>query len=374
MEPLLDGRLPTLTSCNIRLGRDCNFALRDLFCKAAAQAMRQSMEDKSSRKPFRLLDLPPELQSQILEYTDLVAPRCEVTWNPNDGFYLHYSRLFCEGNDCPPDIHSSCQLRNCHQVLDNGCFCRRYHAAISPICNCWCQPTPLFLVSHSIRAHSQHIFFSKNRFVIMPCGGVYFEAPESTPCRFEASIFLRDVVPSRMLHLLKFLEVVIPPADPDYMSSESSAYEDWGKTVSYLQETLSHPGWLTLRIHFQDFRCLDEASPYRRSLISREHGLQTIIAMYERILFPLTRSQDLLNQCSVHAAWPWAWTPDGSQAMLHHMETTERDQLQIEERLEKQVMGDSYDSEFARNNEPEVSQWLQLFGGYADQIRFNGIF
>lgn len=56
------------------------------------------------------------------------------------------------------------------------------------------------------------------------------------------------------------------------------------------------------------------------------------------------------------------------------METAERDQLQIEEGLEEQVMGDSYDSEFAPNNEPEASQWLEFFDGYADQIRFNGIF
>ena len=177
MEPLLDWRLPTVASCNIRLGQDCNLALYDLACKAAAQAMRQSMEDQSSQKPFRFLDLPLELQYQILEYTDLVAPRREITWNPKDGFYLHYCRLFCEDNDCPPEIHSSCQLRNCNQVLDNGCFCRRHHAAFSPICNCWCPPMLLFLVSRSFRAHAQHIFFSKNRFVIMPCGGVYFEAP-----------------------------------------------------------------------------------------------------------------------------------------------------------------------------------------------------
>ena len=127
-----------------------------------------------------------------------------------------------------------------------------------------------------------------------------------------------------MLHLLKFLEAVIPPADPDYMSSESSAYTDWDKAVAYLQETLC-PGWLTSRIYFHDFRCLHEASPYRKSVISREQGIQTIIAMYERILVPLSRLQGLLNWCFVHAAWPWAWTPDGSQMMLDHFETTERD-------------------------------------------------
>jgi len=43
-------------------------------------------------------------------------------------------------------------------------------------------------------------------------------------------------------------------------------------------------------------------------------------------------------------------------------------------RLEKQVMGDSYDSEFARNNEPEASQWLKFSDGYADEVRLNGVF
>lgn len=82
----------------------------------------------------------------------------------------------------------------------------------------------------------------------MSCGGVYFGSLKSTPRRVEASIFLRDVVFSRMLHLLKFLEAVLPPADPDYMSSETSAHKDWDKTVSYLQETLCPGWWLTLRM------------------------------------------------------------------------------------------------------------------------------
>lgn len=373
MEPLLDQRLPTLASCNIRLGEDCDNFLYDLAWKAAAQAMRQQhVEKKSSQKPFQFLDLPLELQYKILEYTDLVAPHCEVTWNPNDGLYLHYFQIFRDDYYCPPEIHSSiCQIRNCARFLNNGCFCQRYHAAFSPICNCWCPPIPLFLVSRSFHALAQHVFFSKNHFVIMPFGGVYYEAPKSTPLQFEASVFLRDVVPSRLLHLLKFLEVVIPPADPDYMSSESSAYKDWDKTISYLQRTL-YPGQLTLRIYFHDFRCLIEASPYRKSFISREQGFQTIIATYDRILLPLSRLQGLLNWCFIHAAWPWAWTPDGIQMMLHHSKTIRRDQLQIEDRLEKQVMGDK--SEFARNNEPEESQWLQFFNGYADQIRCQGIF
>lgn len=38
------------------------------------------------RSSFRFLDLPKELRPQILTYTDLVTPLCEVEWNPKKGF------------------------------------------------------------------------------------------------------------------------------------------------------------------------------------------------------------------------------------------------------------------------------------------------
>lgn len=47
IKPLLNWRLPSVASCNIRLGQDCNLALYDLARKAAAQAMRQPMDDQS---------------------------------------------------------------------------------------------------------------------------------------------------------------------------------------------------------------------------------------------------------------------------------------------------------------------------------------
>ena len=212
VKPLLDGGLPPLTSCDVRLGRDDNFALRDRARKAVTHTMGQSRqdEDKFDQKPFRFLDFPLELQYQIFEHTDLVSPRREVTWNPDDGFYLHYDRLWCEeeNGSCPPEIHASCRRRNCYMLLDNGCFCHRYHAAFSSACNCWCPPIPLFLISHTLYARAQHVFFSKNCFIVMPSDT--YEASKSIPHRFEASIFLRDVVPSNMPHLLRFLEIVIP--------------------------------------------------------------------------------------------------------------------------------------------------------------------
>lgn len=47
MKRLLDWRLPTVASCNICLGQDCNFALYNLACKAAAQATYATIYGRS---------------------------------------------------------------------------------------------------------------------------------------------------------------------------------------------------------------------------------------------------------------------------------------------------------------------------------------
>lgn len=186
----------------------------------------------------------------------------------------------------------SCQFRNCHQRLNNGCFCNRYHTAFSKaaICRCWCPPTSLFLVSKSLRHLAQSVFFSKNRFVIMPTEGVYFDIPEELPERLEASIFLRDVVPRNMLSCLWSLELVFPPIDLNYILLESPAYHDWVKTISYVHEQLSsHRGVLTcLRTYFSEFP-------------TKEENIQPILPVCERILSPLSRlgGNGLISRCFV---------------------------------------------------------------------------
>lgn len=65
------------------------------------------------------------------------------------------------------------------------------------------------------------MLFAANRFIIISVGG-YDYAPDNLSAeRLGASNFLRDVIPSGMLHYHKFLEIVFPPVNPDYVPSDS---------------------------------------------------------------------------------------------------------------------------------------------------------
>lgn len=98
LRPLL--KLPVLASCNIRLGRDQDSSLYNLARQAATRAVGQTSSSAIPEKPFRFLDLPLELQHQILEYTDLVTPWREITWDPEEKFYLHYDQPYCKDIQC----------------------------------------------------------------------------------------------------------------------------------------------------------------------------------------------------------------------------------------------------------------------------------
>lgn len=207
MTPLLNVKSPLLVGCNIRLSQyKQDGSLAELAREAALCTMGKDPDPQQVLFPF--LDLPKELRLLVLEFTGLVTPCQEITWEPTGGFYLHYDIDFCRGASCPPESHRTCRFQICYTTLGNGCFCTRYHTAFAPaICTCWQPPTSLFLVCKFIRQEAQSVFFAANRFIIMPIGG-YACAPDNLSAgRLEASIFLRDVVPSEMLYYLKFLRL-----------------------------------------------------------------------------------------------------------------------------------------------------------------------
>lgn len=161
VQPLRD--FPTLVSCRIRLGRDPNPSLDNIAKDIALISMGyQAPSDYSPPKSsFRFLDLPHEIRAQILHYTDLVTPLCEVEWNPESKFQLRFSRDIChdwqrDGSIglCDTTLFPACQFRNCHRhdgLQLMGCFCQRYHAAFSLTCRCWSDPAYLFLVCKGFR-------------------------------------------------------------------------------------------------------------------------------------------------------------------------------------------------------------------------------
>ncbi|CZR60241.1 uncharacterized protein PAC_10137 [Phialocephala subalpina] len=362
---------PTLADCSIRLSEQPDPLLQDLAQEVATQAMgyqhRSSLSQTQSA--FRFLDLPRELRLQILEYTDLVTPLCEVEWNPESNFYLHYYRTGCGGSfegylDCPVDFHRACQFRNCWQAdpWHVGCFCRRYHAAFSSKCHCWSPPASLFLICKKLREDAQAVFFARNRFIIVPPRGCTSPA-ESTPARLGISIFLTDIIPSQALPLLRSMEIVFPPFYDDYLRPHETAYQDWLQTIEHVSGLLNLP-MLTLRVYMADYILHGEPVADFRKTLTKEQGM-TIVKMYARTLRPLSKLRENgLGQFFARLAWPFAHTRFG----LRNPTLAREQSAYLRRLIERLVMGDDYDSTVVQTKESgnNDSQWLQE--AYADPM------
>ena len=333
----------TLLNCALRLSRQPDPLLQDLARQTATRAMGRCLDQPES--PFRFLALPPELRRQVLEYTDLVTPLCEVEWNPEKGYYLYYRG--CGGSyDCPDDLHVACQFRNCWGSSYIGCFCRRSHAAFSSNCHCWSPPTSLFLVSRLLLEDAQEVFFTRNRFIITPSAGCNHLAAH-TPNRLEASVFLTDVVPCPALRFLRFLELIFPPFEHDYLRPHEPAYKDWLQTLDQVKQHLSLPA-LTLRVYMADYLLPEGGGGGERTLpssfhahMTKEQGM-TIMTSYMRTLTPLAKLKGLKGFFA-HLAWPFWNSRTGRRRWREDKEPVRRQMRYGEARIERVVMGDGYD-------------------------------
>ena len=344
LEPFLNVR--TLASCAIRLGSHPDSLLRDLASKTATRAA--GCPPYRSESPFRFLDLPPEIRRQVLEYTDLITPLCEVAWNPEKAFFLEYVLCICRGSKkCPPNLHNACQFRNCWRYSEYGCFCHRHHAAFSPHCRCWSPPTPLFLVCRALQEEAQAVFFMKNRFVVTP-STANTNPFESSPDRLEVSIFLMDVVPYSALQYLRFVEVIFHRFyyDERFRLFEP-VWQDWARTIVHVREKLCLPA-LTLQLFI---RCGDSGVLYDRK------RCPMAFSKYERTVGSFSDFGGL-HRFFVHLTWPFVRTPQGPPQPPIHSESEDRLIGDTERDLEQLVMGSEYDSRSLLNEEPYVSQWF----------------
>lgn len=372
LEPLR--RFPRLAECDIRLARQPDRDLQNMAQHVATQAMAYP----DFGLVFQYFSLPQEIRIQILEYTDLVTPLCEVEWNPERNFYLHYTRKSCPDslNDyyqgssryCHPDLHQSCKFRNCwqYETLSVGCFCRRHHAAFSQRCRCWSPPTSLFLASKRFRQEALSVFFSKNRFIILPSGPdthIMCEPVASTPTRLEISTFLMNVVPPEALTYLRNVNVIFPPFHGEYLLKSEPGYQDWCQTIDFVSGLLDLP-MLTLCVEMEDYLVgpwRDEPAPDFRDKMSKEKGLKTIIYAYFRILAPLLHSklrQKGLCRFSASAAWPWAHTRAGLRRTRAQID---KDDAEMAKRLTQFVMGKDYDSSsVVWPTRPGMQRWAHI--------------
>ena len=351
--------------CVIRLGHDPGPTLEKLAEETAIRATGYQLDE--SGLPFRFLDLPIEIRTQVLQYTDLVTPMNEVMWNPEDGYSVCYcissldeeAEAFFGKNAA---IGHSFKFRNCGATLGVGFFCRRFHAVSSSMCHCWSPPRSLFLVCRDILNDARRIFFSQNRFIITSSKGPNGIAG-GTPERLEASVFLTNVVPFTSLRWLRSVELVFPPFEEDYLRVTDPAYRNWLQTVYHVKNDLCIP-MVNVHIHMADPQTdngrVVGGLTYRPNL-SKEQA-QKIVVMYIRTLktFP---ALDQFKSFTMHLALPWGWDQRGrhrSERSQETMETYERKRMHMEKTVGRSNMGDRIDQVLIDSKRRRDSQWLGL--------------
>ncbi|KAL1851735.1 hypothetical protein Daus18300_012420 [Diaporthe australafricana] len=380
--------LAPLKDCHVRLCREPNAQIQEIAHIAVLRARGISHQLPSTyHRPgiglkenyssgSRLLDLPRELRFRILEYTDLITPWKEVTWDGNSAKYSA-SRCGCDnldhiGRTCPPSVHHGCQFSCCWLIYPEpsiGCFCRLRHSASSTTCRCWAAPTALLLVCRTIYHDSQVVFFSGNRFVVHD---FWAQAPWRHPPlsphggyptqRFAISRFLGDVVPESCLGLLRFVEVVFPPYRYDSWPRDGDpAMKDWISCIGYIKHKVNAPA-LTVRLYMADTS--DWGPQEDRRDMSKVNGHEVLKA-YTRILGPLAELGSVgLARFYAHFVWPWTWTEE-VQDRVRKQEGGPRwladKEAVLKERAERWVMAERYGTLYEDGEEPSESLWRLSF-------------
>ena len=82
-----------------------------------------------------------------------------------------------------------------------------------------------------------------------------------------------------------------------------------------------------------------------------------IYKSYMRVLMPLQRLKGL-SKLFVHVAWPWEWTERGRWRWREERDAVEREVSDVERRLERMIMGMTYESGRAGKGQLGKSQWM----------------
>lgn len=363
--PLIN--LSPLKGCHVRLGRTPHQELNQIAreavlrvlgivgCAEPTLAPNITAVDAASK----FLRLPREIRFRILEYTDLITPCREVRWSRERKGYLP-TLIDCQwrdANECPAQLHSGCKFRRCWDgtgplrgFVDPspqvGCFCRLRHAAFSLNCHCWGPPTNLFLVCRTLYRDAQAVLFTGNRFVVHDYKS---ETPHDTPGmplypydRFAISDFLRGVVPSDCLHLLRSLEVTFPPYNQEWPQEGCPALRDWVETVRFIKEKMNLEG-LTIRLTMYGAPIADYAGA-REDMTMPD--ARDVMQAYARILGPMNGLGDEgLKRFYAEITLPerfTSWFRDKDSTVEHFTIRITKEEQQLKERAEQLVMGSRY--------------------------------
>lgn len=336
VEPLFT--MPTLRGCGISLGSCRDGELRQLARATVLRLVGRTCLDA----PFRFLDLPLEIRLQILGQTALTAP-VELQW------FAHETRLRYRSPSLPSSSSRDKDDDDDEATVDLSHFCCQELGACGLRCGCYSFPSPYFLVSRGFGAAAMKVFYSKNRFVVLPWHPSPLmplrEARSSDEGihRWDLSNFCRffRCLPPGLTYALAHLVLVLPPMEPTYLSEGQRGWEQWLETIDLLAKDANLPG-MTLEVHMADVKFLTDEEQESRRYPNRPKERRMREA-YRRILEPLTKLRGL-KVLFIHIAWP---VHAGSQDA----------RVADEQMLEKMVIGPAYNaSEWGKSPQSRFSQ------------------
>ena len=303
-------QLPTLSACSICLSPDTDNNLRCMAINATRELTgRYPTQPPSPRLPR----LPHEIQTQILQHTDLVAPH-DLRWVPEQGF-ICLSQTPDE-RDSPwaqnPNVLNPCELCLGVHTPDDSFEKLSPNTARASQCWCWRFPVELFLVNSAYHREATRIFYSSNHFYI------YGDTGESWNDRDICPRFMQRL-PRGARQYLRSLQFLLPEFR---MWSE----RDWEDEVLMLSRSVELSR-LTVTIDESLWReggDEDEWSPeeIEKSALKR---IQSIVKPFKKLRG--------LKDFFVHLGYP---INDRNKRGLRS---------KGERLLERRVMGSDYDSE-----------------------------
>ncbi|KAL9612890.1 MAG: hypothetical protein Q9167_002523 [Letrouitia subvulpina] len=318
LEPM--HQLPLLAGCSIRLSPHFSHELQDLADQTTFQLTKKHLETRPDSH------IPHEIQTLILEYTDLVAPH-DLQWSPKFGFTCHagglYKRPAFLENSCV-DVANPCQICiGTHRACSIG-WKLEHHSSNSHCRDCWCYPKSLFSLSHNLRLEAIRIFYSRNHFYMKMSN----EAKTTTHHWFS---FLKSI-PEEGIKNLRSIQFAVTDLSGLNDLDKGTFYKEWALCVQFLIDRADTPR-LTITV--------DNSTPSTSyySAIPDYHSLPTgkMVESLKRI--------GRLHDFFIHLRHPLRYE--------HHTNATSAQ----ERAMEEQVMGKGYDSD-VRGKFDVLGRWF----------------
>lgn len=327
-------KFPVLQDAAINLGTH----LGNIEARSLARNLALSLTNKLNYPPFRFLDLPLELQQQILQHTILVDEAFMVS-EPRERLHGWASRQNC------------CGFSQRHPFVDPVAFCSEENTgAFDPRCECRESPLSYFRVSKAFAEVARYVFYARNEFRLFPTDswpGQLEEIAERGTLGgdgyYELALpsFLRRI-PQRHVSSLTHITIILPPLAPTYLLDEDQQHRSWDEWVASIQSLGQSADLrrLTLKVHFSDQDPLphlptDPQTFQHWSMLARRTRdaplEESMLETYTRVLTPLKALGPELRALLVYVAWPLCRGADG-------------DRKADEKMLERMIMGEEYDS------------------------------